>query len=262
MKLPKELQILQPLVYADLTRVGSACDGGYLIPGRPLAGIDGLISFGVSVDWNFEKSIRSMHSEIPIHCYDHTVDTRLFAKHFAAGVLNVLRGRERLGGPLARLSVWRDYPRFFQGATRHYAQRVFNRRESPMDATIDMIFERVEASRHLLLKMDIEGGEYRVIPEIVKRADRVDILIVEFHDTDPLRAVFIAQLGLLLEHFNVAHVHGNNYCGRAEDGLPDALEVTFVNRRFGAGSEKRANLPLQGLDSPCNPAIPELELAF
>jgi len=262
MKLPEQLKFIQPFVYAELTRFGSACDGGYLVPRQYLVGIDALISFGVSVDWNFERSIRKIRPDIPIHCYDHTVGTKLFAKHLTAGFFSFLTGRERPAGVAARLSIWRDYHRFFKDKTRHFAQRIYNRHESGIDATIDDVFERLKDSRRSLLKMDIEGAEYRVIPDILKYADRIDILIAEFHDTGPLRVVFAEHMGLLAEHFHVAHVHGNNYCGRADDGLPEALEITFISRRLGKPSESRTRLPLPGLDSPCNAGAPDLGMAF
>ena len=262
MKLSGQVEWVQPWVYADLTRVGSACDGGYVVPQNLLVGIDALISFGVSVDWNFEKDIRRIRPDIPIHCYDHTVGAKLFLKHFMAGCLGFLNGSERFAGVVTRFKTRGEYKRFFSGRTRHFASRIFNRHDSAIDATVDDVFERIGESRHALLKMDIEGGEYRVIPDILGHADKIDIMIIEFHDTDPLRAVFAEQMRLLSEHFHVAHVHGNNYCGRARDGLPDALEMTLVNRRLGQPSERRTSLPLAGLDSPCNPGVPELAIAF
>ena len=60
MRLPPELNYLQPRVYPDLVRIGSFCDGGYLVPRSALSGLDAVLSFGVSVDWNFEKQLRDM----------------------------------------------------------------------------------------------------------------------------------------------------------------------------------------------------------
>ncbi len=86
--------------------------------------------------------------------------------------------------------------------------------------------------------------------------------MIEFHDSDPLRLVFQHQVGLLLQHFGVAHLHGNNYLGRGADGLPDVVEVTFVNKRLGVPADRRDRLPIPDLDSPCNPAPAEVELQF
>jgi len=39
----------------DLIRVGSDNDGGYLISVSDLKKTEALLSFGLDVDWNFEK---------------------------------------------------------------------------------------------------------------------------------------------------------------------------------------------------------------
>jgi len=262
MRLPPELNYLQPRVYPDLVRIGSFCDGGYLVPRSALSGLDAVLSFGVSVDWNFEKQLRDMRPGIDVHCYDHTVSAWLFAKSFAKGILNLLQGRGHLPEIARRIGVWRDYPRFFRERTVHFRERVFNRDQHENDATIDRIFARIPGRRHVLVKADIEGGEYRIIPDLLRYVEVIDVLVVEFHDTDPLRLVFERQVGLLLEHFAVAHLHGNNYGGRSVDGLPDALEMTFVNKRLGVPTERRDRLPIPALDSPCDPGSAEMDLQF
>ena len=262
MPLPPELNYLQPRLYPDLVRLGSFCDGGYLVPRSALSELDAVLSFGVSEDWNFERQLRSSRPDLDIHCYDHTVGPSLFAKFASKGILDLLRGHGSIKGVAARFRVWRDYARFFRGRTVHFRERVFNRRFNANDATIDAIFARVQGRRHVLVKVDIEGGEYRVIPDLLRYADRIDILVIEFHDTDPLRLVFQHQVGLLLQHFGIAHLHGNNYLGRAADGLPDAVELTFVNQRLGVPVDRRDRLPIPDLDSPCNPASAEVELQF
>jgi hypothetical protein len=262
MQLPPELNYLQPRLYPDLVRVGSFCDGGYLVPQSALSELEAVLSFGVSVDWNFEKQLRSIRSDLDIHCYDHTVGAQLFAKVAGRAILDLLRGRGSVKAVSSRFSVWRDYARFFRGRTVHFKERVFNRRFNTNDATIDTIFARVQGKRHVLVKVDIEGDEYRVIPDLLRYAGVIDALVIEFHDTDPLRLVFQHQVGLLLQHFGVAHLHGNNYLGQGADGLPDAVEVTFVSKRLGVPVERRDRLPIPDLDSPCNPASAEVELQF
>ena len=262
MLLPPALNYLQPRVFADLVRIGSARDGGYLVPRSALSDIDAVLSFGVSVDWNFEKQLQAIRPGIDIHCYDHTVRPRRFVQYVAKGIRHVFRGRGSVSGVADRIGVWRDYGRFFRGRTVHFRERVFNRREKANDATIDAIFARIAGKRHVLVKADIEGAEYRVLPDLLRHVDVIDVLVVEFHDTEPLRLVFEHQVGLLLQHFGLAHVHGNNFRGRAADGLPDVLEMTFVSKRLGLPADRRDRLPLPDLDSPCNPAAPELELEF
>src|SRR6185312_9014014 len=84
----------------------------------------------------------------------------------------------------------RDYRRFFTGAHVHFRERVFNRQDNANDATLATAFARLGAARHIFVKIEIEGGEYRLIPTLGGFADRIDVLAIEFHDTEPLRAVF------------------------------------------------------------------------
>src|SRR5262249_29261331 len=130
------------------------------------------------------------------------------------------------------------------------------------DATLDIAFSRLSDARHVLLKVDIEGGEYRILPAIGGFADRIDLLAIEFHDTDPLRPIFEAQIRSLLEHFVIVHLHANNIAGIAEDGLPDAVEITLMHKRHRASEQRRDRLPLAGLDQPNDPKRPDYELVF
>jgi len=170
MRLPPELNYLQPRVYPDLARIGSVGDGGYLVPRSALSELDAVLSFGVSVDWNFEKQLRDVRPGVDIHCYDHTVSAWLFAKFFAKGIVNVLQGRGHFSQIVRRAGVWRDYPRFFRERTVHFRERVFNREDHEDDATIERIFARIPGRRHVLVKCDIEGGEYRIIPGLLRFA--------------------------------------------------------------------------------------------
>jgi hypothetical protein len=110
--------------------------------------------------------------------------------------------------------------------------------------------------------MDIEGGEYRVIPQILDYADRIDLMTIEFHETDPLRLVFEQNVKAIETRFDLIHIHGNNIAGAAADGLPDAPEITFLNKRFGTPAVFRDILPIPGLDRPNDPFRPDLPLHF
>lgn len=86
---------------------------------------------------------------------------------------------------------------------------------------------------------------------------------IEFHDTDPLRDLFLKQIHDILIHFEIIHIHGNNFGGVASDGLPELLEITFLNRKFVTDSVRRRDrLPIAGLDVANMPTEPDLPLVF
>ena len=261
-KLPPSLDYLRPAVVDDLVRLGGAADGGYLLPQHALGDIDAVLSFGLATDWSLEEQLARLRPRIAIHAYDHTVGAKSFYRAAKSRTWKFLGGRASLADVRARWKTYSGYRRFFAGRHRHFAERVFNRRDNANDATLDIAFGRLGDARHVLLKIDIEGGEYRILPAIGGFADRIDLLAIEFHDTDPLRPVFEAQLRALLEHFAIVHLHANNIAGIAEDGLPDALEITFANKRLCRAEQRRDRLPLVGLDRPNDPGRPDYELVF
>ena len=88
-----------------------------------------------------------------------------------------------------RINVLASYLRFFKDDVKHYQNRIYNRIDSPVDITIEKVFSKTNAS-NILLKMDIEGSEYRVIDDVLNYSDRVSCMAIEFHDTHPFRLVF------------------------------------------------------------------------
>lgn len=260
--LPANLSYLQPHVVPHLVRRGGAKDGGYVLPSAPLAGLDAMVSFGLSTDWSIEEDLFRSNPALTIHVYDHTVGAKSFRRALKNAALKFAGGKISFAELRSRHRTDAGYRRFFTGSRVHFRERVFNRRDNANDATIETIFQRVRQARRIFLKMDIEGAEYRVIPQILDHADRIDLMTVEFHDTDPLRAVFETQVKAILGRFNIVHLHGNNIAGVAADGLPDCLEITFLNKRFPTDGGLRDQLPIAGLDHPNNPDAPDLPLRF
>ena len=67
--LPKELK---PKHCYNLIRLGKNNDGGYLVEKDSLLNSQALISFGINLDWSFEKDFY-YYNKCKIHCYDHTI---------------------------------------------------------------------------------------------------------------------------------------------------------------------------------------------
>jgi hypothetical protein len=260
--LPASLAYLRPHIVPDLARYGHAQDGGYVLPSSALAAIDAVLSFGLSTDWSLEQELCRAKAALTVHVYDHSVGAKTYRRSLKNAALKFLVGKTSLAELRQRWRTDAAYRRFFTGTRTHFRERVFNRRDHGNDATIEAIFARLGAAGHIFLKMDIEGAEYRVFPQILARADRIDLMTVEFHDTDPLRSVFEAQIKAALDRFHIVHLHGNNIAGRAADGLPDCLEITFLNRRFATSGGFRERLPIDGLDFPNDPHAPDLAFRF
>jgi hypothetical protein len=259
----RELSLLAPTIVSDLIRVGRFGDGGYVVSEASLKNADCLISFGLCDDWTFEQDFLSYHPAAKIHVYDHTVSERAFYRIFRKNLLRFLIGHLNEFGELKRSwSIYKSYQSFFRDGVKHFRNRVHNKCDLIDDANIEMIMSRITSNK-IFLKMDIEGGEYRVIKDILKYSDRITGLAIEFHDTEPLRDTFLKNIRDLQRYFTIVHVHPNNCGSVAADGLPECLEISFLRNDFiPSDSLKRGRLPVEGLDVPCSSLKNEYQMRF
>jgi len=145
---------------------------------------------------------------------------------------------------------------------RHFQQRVYNQKEYSSDITFDEVILRAK-SKKILMKIDIEGNEYRIIDSIVRHADKITFLVIEFHETFPYRPVFISAIKKLQKKFKIVHFHANNFGGYAEDGLPETPEITFISNKINIKTfGKRKTLPLDNLDLSNRPLPPDYKIKF
>jgi len=267
MALPTELKCLAPIAIDGLARFGDRGDGGYVLPGFLMPTSNVIVSLGVSSNWSFEQAVINVNPTIKVHAYDHTVSEAVFRRKLRWTVLRFFVLKASLADVRQSLTIYRSYKRFFKTTpdVQHFKERVFNRVDSPSDVTIDRMFARLDGKGDVVLKIDIEGTEYRVIDDVLKYEGQVSLMIIEFHQTEPLREVFLRKISRIREYFDVVHLHGNNWAGVAADGLPESIEITFVSKRYSGypyGGEYRKQLPLVGLDFPNNPGRADYELLF
>ncbi len=258
-----DARLLLPVDCVSLRRFGSANDGGYVVPAEAISRASTLLSFGVSMDWSFERAVVAATPGLEVHAYDHTVHGRLFVDQGIRDALNLLWGAVTLNGRTVRSSFHRirrsiDYFRFFRGSVRHHCRRVWyndDRGSAPIEKIIADTGPHAPLS--IFASIDIEGSEYRIISSIAKQAALFTGLVIEFHDTDICADMFNAQLGQLRESFEVVHVHGNNHGDLSIDGgLPLTLEISFLNKALFDEPPRlyRGPLPRPGLDAPNEPS--------
>jgi hypothetical protein len=184
-----------------MRRFGPSKDGGYLLP-DDLEGIASCVSPGVSTECGFDKSIADLGIEV--HLADASVS-----------------------GPSISHEKFRFTKRYFD---------TFNSSET---VTIDDFCRDISPSQDLLLQMDIEGAEYRVLnsasPQLLSR---FRVMVIEFHDMGQLFTRFgfreiSAVFRKLLDTHAVVHIHPNNYfqpVTRGPIAIPPLMEFTFYRR--------------------------------
>jgi hypothetical protein len=145
------------------------------------------------------------------------------------------------------------------------SKRLFDRNQFDDCITVTQIIDSLPPKVHLVVKCDIEGGEYRIIDDIIKFQERIDCLIIEFHDINPLKETFKSNFKKIIEMFDVLHIHPNNSAGYGVCGFPDVIEVTFVkkvNHIDRVIDQTKKLETLTELDYPCDPRLPEVNLIF
>jgi len=265
LKLPDSLQVLRPLHLENLVRLGKPADGGYVVPNHVLLSAKSLLSFGVGRDWSFERDLLAVNPNLTIHAYDHTVNERMFLASIFVGLSKFATRKMSIRDVAGRLMDYAAYRKiFFSSKGIHFRERVYNRNDRPTDTTVKQAFSRLGKETPVFVKIDIEGGEYRIIEDLLQFENLIPLLLIEFHDTCPFRELFLKKIDEILQSFEIAHIHGNNNDGMAEDRLPETLEITFLNKKYLPSERRalRAIFPIIGLDYPNNPSKPDYRLIF
>ena len=112
------------------------------------------------------------------------------------------------------------------------------------------------------MKVDIEGDEYKVLKEINKNFNKLNLVIIEFHNLKKnLKKIkdFIKKSKLR----NI-HINANNYGSVDNKGIPQVIEMTLINpKKFRIKKQKTTrNYPIKGLDYRNYKRGPEIQISF
>lgn len=242
-----------PKPCAGLIRLGSRFDGGYVLPKSVIENASTLISFGVNDDWNLEKDFRRFSSRLTIHCFDASIRAHTFLMRAARSVL-----RFRLALFVKYCRIFYDYHLFFRNDVKHYKKFISDHSFGDyidwqkVDELTNIKDQHVE---NVVLKIDIEGEEYRLLDAILDRKNSFSCIMLEFHDFDLHQSLikeFSIKLGLEIVNF-----HANNCAPLTRKGIPRVVEITYVSKQFVSGTSN-----MSGLNSPCCPGKSDYQLFF
>jgi len=263
--LPPELAFLRPVVLPDLRRLGPDNDGGYIVPAHIVTRVQALCVFGIRHDWRFEEQFLSERPDCKLHAFDHTTKPDFFKAKLLSELKRLFKPSRALIQEIGySWRMWRSFQNTFNGTRRQFfCKRIFNRVDKPYDITVDEVMNGFLDETEVLVKVDIEGCEYRIIDPLLKYVGKIPCLLVEFHDTEPFRMNFQEKIRTLQRDYAIVHLHGNNFAGSASDGLPEVLELTFLrNDLLPAQLILRDQLPIKTLDQPNNRTKQDFLLRF
>lgn len=216
----------RPKFSKNLQRIGREGDGGYILDNFSLDQTRVLISLGVDKDWSFEKEFKRK-KECKVICVDKSTSFKSLTFDIVKSFLDVRRPLR----PWKLLIITLDYIFFLKRKTL-LVHKFVSSLQHVDHCNLSSIIQLTEGENHnngIFLKMDIEGGEYRLLAEILSYSDRLCGLIIEFHDVDlHIETIldFIDRLKL-----SICHVHVNETGPISEGGVPTVIEVSFSSDR-------------------------------
>jgi len=223
--LDQVLEFLEPKPHPfTLIRVGGRSDGAYLVPSEVEA-LDACFSPGVRNKKSFEDDLFYMHG-LRSHMADFSSEPQNF-----------------------------DTPLIEPHQT--FRKLWIAAKTDQESITLDDWIQECEPNgdANLILQMDIEGGEYGVIPAVSQSAlQRFSLVVLELHGLrniaidGKLNSRFEPTFRRLIRHFVVIHAHPNNCCGWSAPAgssrrrVPSTLELTLVSKEWLFKLDKEGRL--------------------
>jgi len=240
---------LKPKNLYHMKRLGKNNDGGYLCGINSINETKTLISFGINDDFSFEKDFSILNQNAKIICYDNNNYKIFWLKYIWKDIGKVFFNFNIKSILKTIFSIVR-FNKFFKKNKLIQKRITYN---SLNDILID---EKDIILKPLFLKIDIEGGEYRILESILKIQHLINGIIIELHDIDlhmEKIKYFVDKLKL-----NLIHIHGNNF-SELESKNPTVIEVTFErNSEIIPSEQKYPN----DLDQPNNSEKKDICLTF
>jgi hypothetical protein len=229
-----------------LVRIGPKLDGGYVIDKKSVLDANIIITCGLNDDWEFEKSLLKINTKCIVQAYDHTIDKKFWVERFKKDIKHFFLLKKIRLRKIIHIFRYLDYLRFFKNHNKHYILKIGTEDISNQEITINKI---LEAYQSVLLKVDIEGDEYKILDQILDNSKKINTLIIEFHNIHK-NLNKIEDFIIKSKELKLIHIHANNFAGSNKDGDPNVIELTFINIKNNDLNLKKTNksFPINGLD--------------
>lgn len=250
----------RPNATSDLIRIGAPYDGGYVLPERIIFATHGILSFGLSDEWEFEDEL-SHKSGARVVCFDPSVTWAFWLRKFVVGIY---RGLLKCDAQRFRRGLrFFDYVRFFDGQRhKHYRKAIGY--PGVRAISLPQAIELAQLDEPLFLKMDIEGWEYRLLSDLIVLQHRFVGFAIEFHDVDLHEERIRKFISAINDTFLLVHFHANSHTAIRSDGSALVVEMSFMNRALLKPGEvlEYRDLPIPRIDAPNLPNDVEAIVSF
>ncbi|NDE51331.1 MAG: hypothetical protein EB029_03670 [Actinobacteria bacterium] len=253
------MSALRPLDIGPKIRLGRLHDGGYVVPKSALSELSLLISFGYGHDSTFEQDFLRLSKTHVVDLYESSINLLTLVRKFGVSSLNFWKPHHFPRYDLKNLIKYillRTKKRI-----RYYNYKVTDFKTSRKDFPIREIVSSIPNCSRTAMKIDIEGGEYDILPLIDFKTSDFLILLIEFHDIQSRKNEFLSLLNYLTQSFGIVNTHINNF-GSVINGVPNVVELTFMNRKCLPNHLKLARSIPSDLDSPNSPRRDEITFVY
>ena len=242
--LPKELK---PKFEYDLIRLGTRFDGGYVVEKSSVLNSEYLYSFGISTNWDFEKDFIKLN-KIELLAFDGSVDSKFWNKLIKDKIKKL-----SISKIIKIIIQKRKFYKFFN--QKNFISKYVGGSNQKSISFNEIVLNNNK--NKIYFKIDIEGGEYEILEDILNFQSNIIGLAIEFHNCNKN----LNKLIKFIKNFelDLVHIHANNYEMPKINEIPNVLELTFARSPKIKGEFKR--LPHK-LDMPNKSKASEIYLNF
>ena len=261
MKFPK---FLKPyfVKIEELVRLGSIDDGGYVLPVKDIKSSDVLISLGISDNWDFEKDFSKI-SNSKVIAYDYSIDKNFWISKLKKDLIKFIKLKIFKPKKIYKMFQFIDFIFFFKVNNKNlfFLDRIGISRNCVN--INEIIAKHIKKDEKIFFKIDIEGSEYEILDQIISAKDKIQGIVIEFHDVTKNLDNIKNFLNKINDNLNLVHIHANNYSVKEANNFPEAIELTISNINLeNYNFDRSREYPIKNLDFPNSKRSPDIKINF
>jgi len=255
--------IFKPFNVGNLVRLGGNKDGGYLLSKKSLSKSNFLITLGVAYNWDFELDFlkKKQSVNLSIIACDNSI-SREIVKKFSLKSLFLFFIRPSFK-KIQHICKFFSYINTFDGKKAIHFPLNVTRSNTYRTINLKKLFSFIK-KKSVILKIDIEGGEYYLLDDIFKYLNQINVLIIEFHSIQKNKKNFFNFIKRISNKFYISHVHINNVSLSNNGKKAEIIEFTFEKKLLFNKKvvHSKQSYPLKNLDYPSSKKVDDCRILF
>ena len=246
----------------ELVRLGSIDDGGYVLPIKDTRTSDVLISLGISDNWDFEKDF-AKSSNAKVIAYDYSINNDFWISKFKKDLIKFIKLKIFKPKKIYKMFQYIDFIFFFKmNKNNLFFLKKIGNNENCMNIN-EIVNTHIKKQEKIFLKIDIEGSEYEILDQVISIQDRIQGIVIEFHEVTKNLDVIKNFLNKISSNLNLVHIHANNYSVKEVNQFPEAIELTISNINMeNQDFDTSRDYPIKNLDFPNSKRSPDIKIDF